>query len=76
MKGQLAAMPLDSRQEEMRDALKRASAQVDNCDSVLVLMQKKEGGIAYFAPDSVRVESLSFLATGFVVGFHNLLEKA
>ena len=55
---------------EIEDAFKRAKEKSAECDSILILMQRKEGGLLYEALPSMRLETLSYLATSFLHGFH------
>ncbi len=61
--------------EEMADALKRAQDDAPDCDAILILMQRKDGGIIYKAMPSMRIETMSYLATGFLHGFHGMTLK-
>lgn len=59
--------------DEIMETIARAVLRADECDSVLIIMQKKgEDGMLWFAPDSGRVETASFMATGFLHWLHSL----
>ena len=55
---------------EIAEAFDRAKKQSIDCDSILILMQRKEGGLIYEAIPSMRLETISYLATSFLHGFH------
>jgi hypothetical protein len=57
---------------EMLDKLKEATELVEECDNILIIMQKKQGGMQWFAPDSARIETASFMALGFLHYLHSL----
>lgn len=52
---------IESKGGSLKDPLNSALERVDECDQVVVLMQKKNGGILWLAPDSMRLETLVFL---------------
>lgn len=47
-------------EEEIKDVFARALAESPNCDGVVILMQKKEGGLKWYAPDRMKLETLVF----------------
>ena len=70
----LAVMPkAETPIEDMQNVLNRACEQLDKCDNLLIVMQKKEGGLLYFAPQTARVDTMSFMATAFVQYIHRLM---
>jgi len=60
---------------EISEALSKAAMQADECGCVLVIMERNKGGITYFSNDSVRIETLSFLATAFLHKFHEAITQ-
>ena len=38
------------RQGDMRDAFDRALEHLDDCDGMIIVMQKKDGGLMWFGP--------------------------
>lgn len=49
-----------TRGTDMRKILDDAISRIDECDGVVVLMQKKEGGIFWLAPDNMHLQTLIF----------------
>ena len=49
-----------TRGDDMKDAFERAMARMDECDGVVILMQKKKSGILWFAPDSMEFATLIY----------------
>lgn len=47
--------------ESVRGVLDDAAKNCDECDSIIVLMQKKTGGIRWFALNSMRLETVVFM---------------
>ena len=58
--------------DDIQGVLEEAKERAGECDSVVVLMQKKQGGIMWFAPNSMRFESLIFLLWSALTAFGNL----
>ena len=46
---------------EIRAELDRAAAEADNCDSVLILMEEKGGGVRWFANSTVKLATMNWL---------------
>lgn len=65
----MANLTVISGGETLEQTLERAREKMGECDSVVILMQKKKGGILWFAPDSMRLESLIFLLWTALVHF-------
>jgi hypothetical protein len=49
-----------NRGADMREVLENALARIDDCDGVVVLMQKKQGGVSWFAPDNMTLQTMIF----------------
>jgi hypothetical protein len=49
-----------TRGEDMKQVFERAMENMDDCDGVVILMQKKEGGIRWFAPDSMTLSVMIY----------------
>ena len=62
-----------SRDDTLKAVLDKAASQVGECDSVLVLMQKKSGGLIWEAPPEMDFATLVWVAMGFV---HWVFEKS
>lgn len=60
--------PEGGKQAAMRAELEKAIARLPECSDVLILMQKKEGGLFYLGPDSMMFERMVFMATSFLHG--------
>jgi len=69
----LAVIP--STTSDLKIPITRAIERIDECDSILIIMQKKEGGMLWFAPDAGRIETASFMATGFLHWLHSRKES-
>ena len=44
----------------MEKVFARAMAEMDDCDGVVILMQRKSGGISWFALEEMRLETMVF----------------
>jgi hypothetical protein len=62
-----------SRDETLKAVLDKAAERVGECDSVLVLMQKKTGGVIWEAHPELDYATMLWIAQGFV---HWLLTKS
>jgi hypothetical protein len=60
---------------DLKSPLTRAMERIEECDSILILMQKKQGGMVWFAPDNGRIETASFMATSFLHWLHSRKES-
>lgn len=49
-----------TRAEDMRRVFEKAMEKIDDCDGVVILMQSKSEGMWWFAPDSMKLETLIF----------------
>ena len=49
-----------TRGEDMRVTLEDAMKRAEDCDGVIIIMQKKTGGLLWFAPDRMRLETMIF----------------
>jgi hypothetical protein len=49
-----------TRGEDMRVAFEDAMKRMDECDGVVILMQKKAGGFLWFAPAMMKLETMIF----------------
>lgn len=59
--------PDDVRREEMAAVFKRAMESSDDCDDILILMQRKTGDrVLWFGRDSSTAADVVYLATGFI----------
>lgn len=47
--------------ESVKGVLEDATKHCDECDNIVVLMQKKTGGIRWFALNSMRLETIVFM---------------
>ena len=45
---------------------------LDDCDCVLILMQKKNNGLLYFAPDNSKIATVAWMAQSFIHHLHTL----
>jgi hypothetical protein len=61
--------------EELDEVFKRAKEKSIGCDSILVIMQAKDGRLIYEANPSMRLDTLSFMATSFLVNLHTEIRK-
>jgi len=60
---------------EICDALAKAKVKSEDCDCVLVILQRNKGGVVYMANESARIETLSFVATAFLHKFHEAIRQ-
>ena len=67
----LAVLPKLENTDELQRTIERATEHIHECDSILIIMQKKESGMLWFAPDSGRIETASFMAMGFLQWLHS-----
>jgi hypothetical protein len=44
----------------MKEVFEQAMSQMDECDGVVILMQRKDSGVRWFAPDKMRLETMIF----------------
>jgi hypothetical protein len=49
-----------NRGKDMREVLENALAHVEDYDGVVILMQKKKGGVHWFAPDNMHLQTMIF----------------
>ncbi len=49
-----------NRGKDMREVLENALANIDEYDGVVILMQKKKGGVRWFAPDNMTLQEMIF----------------
>lgn len=49
----------------LEECLERAAPRAEECNNVLILMQKKEGGLIWAAPDNMELRDLIFMVTSF-----------
>ena len=61
-------------ESDLDATLRAAKENAPDCDLILVLMQNKKGGMQFYAPDSTRLETLSFMAQQFLHHIHTMLE--
>lgn len=62
-----------SRDETLKAVLDKAAERIGECDSVLVLMQKKGGGLIWEAPSELDLATILYMAQSFV---HWMLTKS
>jgi hypothetical protein len=67
----LVTIPKPDNIAELQEVIERAEQRLHECDTILIIMQKKEGGLIWYAPDAGRIETASFLATGFLHWLHS-----
>jgi hypothetical protein len=60
---------IESKGENLKDVLASALERADECDHIVILMQKKKGGILWLAPDSMRLETMVFLLWSALLNF-------
>ena len=60
---------IEPKGNSLQDVLDQAAARVDECDSIVILMQKKKSGILWLAPDSMHLETLVFLLWSALTAF-------
>lgn len=56
-----------------KESLERALARADECDEVIVIMQKKSGGLLWFAPDQMTAANTMFLCHMMLAHFTAML---
>ena len=62
-------IPIEGRcSTDVRKSLADALERVDECDNVVVIMQKKVGGLLWFSPDNRTISETHFLVNSFA--FH------
>jgi len=49
-----------NRGKDMREVLENALARIDEFDGVVILMQEKNGGVRWFAPDNMQLQQMIF----------------
>lgn len=49
-----------ARGADIRKVFEKAMERMDECDGVVILMQKKEAGVLWFAPDNMHLQTLIF----------------
>jgi hypothetical protein len=64
-----------SRDETLKAVLDKAAERIGECDSVLVLMQKKSGGIIWEGPPEMQVQAMIYIAFGFVLGMYDQMRE-
>ena len=64
-----------SRDETLKAVLDKAAGKIGDCDSVVVMMQLKSGGIRWEAPPEMQVQTMIFIAMGFVLGLYEKLRE-
>jgi hypothetical protein len=62
----------EAKQAEMRAQLEKACARIPECDDLVILMQRRKGGLLWFICDYMTVERTIFLATALI---HYLIER-
>ena len=69
----LVAMPKPEPEiAELQRALDDAQKRLGECDCVLVLMQKRDNGLLYFAPGGTSVATIGWMANSFIHYLHTL----
>jgi hypothetical protein len=58
-----------ARGTDVRKTFERAMAHIDECDGVVILMQRREAGLLWFAPDTMRLETLIFYCWSALTAF-------
>ncbi len=59
-------IPIEGRRcSDVRKSLADALDHADECDNVVVIMQKKSGGVVWFSPDDRTIAETQFLVTSF-----------
>lgn len=48
------------RGKDIREVFERAMENIDDCDGVVILMQRKGGGVNWHAPDSMTLQTMIF----------------
>ena len=57
---------------ELQKALDDAAKRLDECDCVLVLLQKKDNGLLYFANEDTPIAIIGWMANSFIHYLHSL----
>ena len=70
----MLTMPTQSKFMELMTCLEEASKRVDECDFLVVIMQKKNGGLIHFSPNE-RVATLSFVLHQFLHNLHSWMSE-
>jgi hypothetical protein len=69
----LVAMPKPQPEiAELQSVLDEAQKRLGECDCVLVLMQKRDNGLLYFAPGGTPIATVGWLAQSFIHYLHTL----
>jgi hypothetical protein len=72
----LATIPKpDTSTERLRKTFDDALARLEDCDEMVVLMQKKKGGILWFAPAGSKIETAVWMASSFIHEVHNIMKE-
>lgn len=45
---------------DMKKVFEQAMAKMDECDGVVILMQRKDAGVLWFAPDAMTLQTMIF----------------
>ncbi len=45
---------------DMKQVFEQAMAEMDQCDGVVILMQYKDAGVRWFAPDAMTLQTMIF----------------
>lgn len=65
--------PTKVRAEEIRQALKMAETQADECDSVIIVMEKRTGGVNWHSSDSMTLATMNWLLDSMKFHIHTVL---
>lgn len=57
-----------NRDEEMVAVLEKAKAKIPECDTILVLMSYKKGGLYWEALDEMQLQTAVYMALSLIVG--------
>lgn len=69
----LVAMPKPEPEiAKLQKSLDDAAEHLGECDCILVLMQKKDNGLLYFAPDNTTLATIGWMADSFIHHLHSL----
>jgi hypothetical protein len=69
----LVAMPKpETKSAELQKVLDDAAKRLDECDCILVLMQRKDNGLLYFAQDGTTLATIGWMAQSFIHYLHTL----
>ena len=61
--------------EEIDEVLRLARDKSSDCDSILVIMQRKRGGLLWLSNDSTRLETMCFMASSFLHRLHEMVRE-